>query len=81
MIRIVVMLIAYIYISGTIRSGTEEELTDLVRLLADISTYQRDIKRKKQKEMSSKSIGEEMGKEAMESLFRKLIVIYCINIP
>ena len=69
------------YIRVTIRSGTEEELTELVRLLADISTYQRDIKRKKQKEMTSKSIGEETGKEAMESLFRKLIVIYCINIP
>ena len=47
-----------------------------MQLLEDISTYQRDMQsailqhkeEKKQKEMSAKSIGEEMRKAAMETL-------------
>ena len=52
-----------------------------MQLLQDISTYQRDMQsailqhkeEKKQKEMSAKSIGEEMRKAAMETLSRKFI--------
>ena len=69
-------------LSVTVRSGTEEEYTELVQLLEDISTYQRDMQsailqhkeEKKQKEMSDKSIGEEMRKAAMETLSRKFFV-------
>ena len=50
-----------------------------MQLLEDISTYRRDMQsvilqhkeEKKQKEMSNKSIGEEMRKAAMETLSRK----------
>ena len=66
-------------LSVTVRSGTNEEYTELMQLLEDVSTYQRDMQsailqhkqEKKPKEMSDKSIGEEMTKAAMETLSRK----------
>lgn len=80
MLLYVLVIIAYVI--STVRSGTEEEYSELVQLLEDISTYQRDMQtaivqqkeKKKQKEMSDKSIGEEMRKAAMESLSRKFVL-------
>ena len=62
------------------RSGTEEEYTELLQLLEDISAYQRDVQdaiskekeSKRQKEIYDKKIGEDMRKSAMETLHRKL---------
>ena len=59
-----------------IRFGTEEEYTELMELLDDISTYMRDIlelkmkdkEEKKRKEVDDKRQGEEMKKAAMEGM-------------
>ena len=65
------------------RSGTEEEYSELVQLLEDISTYQRDMQEailkqkeeKKQKETNDRNIGVEMRKAAMETFSHKLFII------
>lgn len=65
------------------RSGTEEEYSELVQLLEDISTYQQDMQEailkqkeeKKQKETNDRNIGVEMRKAAMETFSRKLFKI------
>ena len=64
------------------RSGTEEEYTELVQLLEDISSYRRDVEealekekeKRKQKEINDKRTGVEMRKSAMETLSRKYLL-------
>ena len=64
------------------RSETEEEYSELIQLLEDISTYQRDVQSamlreregKRQKQLDDKKIAEEMRRSAMETISRK-----CMN--
>ena len=66
------------------RSGTEEELTELMELLHDIITYEDDYNTKKesekraaqQKKDQEKLIGERLRKAAMERLSS---IFDCVN--
>jgi len=61
------------------RSGTEEEYTELDRLLEDIITYKRDVeskkeeekKKRKEKEKKDKEKGLEMRQAALSSMYSK----------
>ena len=63
------------------RSGTEEEYSELVQLLQDIHTYQRDAQialvkekeKEKETKRSEKVVAEEMRKSEMETLAGKCI--------
>ena len=68
-------------------SGTEEEYTELTQLLEDISVYQRDMQasmlkekeNKKQKEQTSKKLGEDMRLSAMKTFSRKYNFLHSIS--
>ena len=68
------------------RSGTEEELTELMELLHDIITYEDDYNTKKesekraaqQKKDQEKLIGERLRKAAMERL-SSIFDFDCVN--
>lgn len=72
-------MIFFMYCVHTCSSGTEEEYTELTRLLEDISVYQRDMQaamlkekeNKKEKEQASKKLGEDMRLSAMETMSRE----------
>lgn len=54
------------------RSGTEEEVTEIMQLLEDITSYIEDFKQnapvsKKKKEAEDKRKGEEMRKASMQT--------------
>ena len=89
MFKILVAKCVVTYLAICIRSGTEEDYSELAQVLEDISSYQRDVlaavnKEKEQtmkKDMKEKKQSHEMRKSAMETLGSKCSMVYAVHVP
>ena len=80
------MLISVSLFWHVLRSGTEEEYTELAQLLEDISTYMNDVvemkaknkQEKRKKERDDKIKAEYMRKAAMEGMASRLCMLHTL---